>query len=75
MKYPHANAVLEPVQSFLVGPRTLYLYLHTGRTPGCAYSLYYEGEFNPVQHAMSEREVYAVLSDELRKAHSQVKKT
>ena len=61
--FPHSNSVLSPVQKFLIKGRWLYLYHCKDRTPSTSLSLYWEDELNPVQHAMNDLEVFAVLAD------------
>jgi hypothetical protein len=71
LDYPHANSVLVPVQQFEFYGRKLCLYMHTGRIPSEAYSLYYANEGNPVQHNCTDREVFHIIADEIRKAKEQ----
>lgn len=63
--YPHATATLQPIEKFCFGDRWLYLYYNTGRTPSTAYSLYWEDELNPAQHAMTTHEVFSFISNVL----------
>lgn len=65
--YPHANEVLRPVADFNINGRTLSLYDVSGRTPSTRYSLYWNDETNPVQHAMSEWEVFQALHEILER--------
>lgn len=62
--FPHASqgGPLKPVKSFKIGNRRLSLYWHENRVPSAAYSLYWDDERNPVQHAMTDREVFEVLA-------------
>ena len=64
-RYIHRSDTMQPVNSFRLGDRILCLYYVTGRTPSCAYSLYWDderlGDQCPIQHAMSDLEVFWVL--------------
>jgi len=59
--FPHANEVMHPVENFAIGGRTINLYAVDGRTPSAPYSLYWNDERNPVQHAMTAHEVFNQL--------------
>lgn len=59
--FPHKTEVMHPVEEFKIGDRVISLYWVEGRTPGTAYSLYWNDEHNPVQHAMTHHEVFNVL--------------
>ena len=56
----YANDVVVPVTRFAVGGEVLLLYSHLNR-PACASFSLYHGVTN-IQHAMSMREVFNVLS-------------
>ena len=56
--YPKA---MNPVAEFDIGGRMLSLYAVEGRLPGENYSLYWNDETNPVQHNMSDWEVFKAL--------------
>jgi NADPH-dependent 7-cyano-7-deazaguanine reductase QueF-like protein len=61
-RFPLANDVMKPVQDFKIGERILSLYFVTGRSPWTAYSLYWnDAPGLPLQHAMSDVEVFTVL--------------
>ena len=64
--FPHANKVMHPVNRFFINGKWLNLYTVRGRTPSTQFSLYWQDEQNPVQHAMNTFEVFAVLADLLR---------
>jgi len=62
--FPHAKgheSALTPVTDFRIGKRTLSLYTVSGRTPSAPFSLYWNDENNPVQHAMTAWEVFWAL--------------
>src|SRR5688572_19717069 len=67
--YPHASRLtsLNPVQRFFIptrdGGRWLCLYWIEGRSDAAPYSLYWDGEWTPVQHNMTVLEVFHVLAD------------
>ena len=70
--YPHANEVLRPITDFVINGRVLSLYDVAGRTPSTRFSLYWNDETNPVQHAMTELEVFHALHEILERFHVQV---
>jgi hypothetical protein len=62
--FPHARgheSALAPVTDFRIGKRTLSLYTVSGRTPSAPFSLYWNDESSPVQHAMTAFEVFWAL--------------
>jgi len=62
--FPHARGhenALAPVTDFRIGKRTLSLYTVSGRTPSAPFSLYWNDESSPVQHAMTAFEVFWAL--------------
>jgi len=63
-KYPHAkiSKALRPVREFSIQGQWYSLYLVEGRAESNPYSLYNNGQDNPVQHAMSALEVIDLLS-------------
>lgn len=64
--FPHKNAMLKPEIRFFIGGKWLNLYTNTGRPPSSAFSLYWQDEQNPVQHAMNWLEVLNILSSYLK---------
>ena len=65
-KFPLASTILKPIQSFIIEGKTLCLYSHNSRPKDAAYSFYWQDETNPVQHAMTDYEVFNVLSQILK---------
>jgi len=62
--YSQANDVLHPIRRFAIGKRWLNLYENMSLSYISArYTLYWEGENNPVQHRMTWYEVLTVISD------------
>ena len=61
--FPHKNSVMHPEKRFFINGKWLNLYTVDGRTPSAPFSLYWQDEINPVQHAMTAFEVFAVLAD------------
>jgi len=59
---------LHPIQEYNIRGRTLCLYSVEGRPPSACFSLYWEDETVPVQHAMTCIEVFNVLSGLLKKS-------
>jgi hypothetical protein len=66
--YPLASHLLKPIARFPVGDRYLSLYWNTARVRDVPYSLYYDGESNPVQHNMCDIEAFEQIERELEKA-------
>lgn len=56
------STVLKAVNYFTINGRILNLYTVSGRTPSAAFSLYWDGKNNPLQHNMTAFEVFNVLS-------------
>lgn len=65
MAYSQAklNKNLYPVSFFHFGKKILNLYLVEGRLENFGYSLYWDHEDNSLQHNMSSREVFNILSN------------
>ena len=64
--FPHANQAIHPKNRFFIDGRWLNLYTVDDRTPSTSFSLYWQNEINPVQHAMTAFEVFSVLADLLK---------
>lgn len=60
--FPHANDTLNPVQEFCIHGRWCSLYDMTARPVGLNFSLYWNNEMNPIQHAMTALEVFNLLA-------------
>ena len=57
------HGTLKPINYFKINGRVLNLYSVEGRTPSASYSLYWDNEANPLQHAMTLLEVVNTISD------------
>lgn len=60
--FPLKSETVRPVERFNINGKWLSLYDFKGRALGFSYSLYWDGETNPVQHNMSLLEVLHVLA-------------
>jgi len=60
--FPHASEFCHPIVEFKIKDRMLSLYIVSGLTPSASYSLYWNDQNNPVQHAMTDYEVFHVIS-------------
>lgn len=60
-KFPLASELMEPVASFLIEDVRYSLYRVKGRVTGYDYSLYQDGELNPINTAMTIDEVIVLL--------------
>ncbi|MDP3954537.1 MAG: hypothetical protein Q8Q06_03930 [bacterium] len=69
-EFPHSKpgGPLRPVREFVINGKYLGLYAHEGRPASSCFSLYWEDENNPVQHAMSYGEVFNAIADLLEES-------
>ena len=55
--------VMKPISHYNIKGRWLSVYWVEGRTESAPYSVYWDDENNPIQHNMSDREVFNLLED------------
>lgn len=65
--FPHQNEIYRGVVRFFIDGRWLGLYYHKNRTPSAPFSLHWDNELNPIQHAMTDLEVFHVLASIINK--------
>jgi hypothetical protein len=80
-RYPLASKTMVPVQDFCIGGRWLSLYFVAGRPRSAGYSLYWDDtrkptgwvldDARPLQHAMTDQEVFIVLAQLLEKVEDE----